>query len=149
MEIFSLGPDEDRRTCWKLVSLNILSPVNEETQDYTWKNRMRNLHSQMFFIALFLGWVLVFATSLVFFISLAIGISSLQLEYMLSLSLSISLSLSLVSTLHCSILLTIVCVEVPLLLSESKFLFGTYLLLSSLRSRMVSTCYSISDTSMS
>ena len=44
----SLGPDEDRRTCWKLVSLNILSPVNEKTQDYIWKNRMRNLHSQFY-----------------------------------------------------------------------------------------------------
>ena len=28
--IRSLGPDEDRRTCWKLVSLNFLSPVKWE-----------------------------------------------------------------------------------------------------------------------
>ena len=32
MKIFSLGPDEDRRTCWKLVSLNKNSPVNEKIQ---------------------------------------------------------------------------------------------------------------------
>ena len=44
MEIFSLGPDEDMRTCQKLVSLNKNSPVNEKIQDTIWKNRMRNLH---------------------------------------------------------------------------------------------------------
>ena len=51
------------------------------------------------------------------------GIRSLQFECTLSLSLSVSLSFSLVSALHCSErLFTIVCVEVPLLLSENEFL---------------------------
>ena len=45
MKIFSLGPDEDRRTCWKLVSLKIFNPVHEKLPDYIWINRMRNLHS--------------------------------------------------------------------------------------------------------
>ena len=34
MKIFSLGPDEDRRTCWKLVSLKNFSPVDEKISDY-------------------------------------------------------------------------------------------------------------------
>ena len=37
MKIFSLGPDEDRRTCWKLVSLKNFSPVYEKISDYIWK----------------------------------------------------------------------------------------------------------------
>ena len=59
------------------------------------------------------------------------GISLLQLECMLSLSLSLLLSLSITSALHSSALLstlfTIVCVEVPLLLSENEFLFQNIL----------------------
>ena len=34
MKIFSLGPDEDRRTYWKLVSLKNFSPVYEKIPDY-------------------------------------------------------------------------------------------------------------------
>ena len=86
----------------------------------------------MFFIALFLGWALIFMTSpsdvdAFLFIPFFIGISLLQLECTLSLSLSVSLSLSIISVLHSSVVLftlfTIVCVEVPLLLSEKEFLF--------------------------
>ena len=33
-KIFSLGPDEDRRTCWKLVSLINFSPVYDKIPDY-------------------------------------------------------------------------------------------------------------------
>ena len=32
VKIFSLGPDEDGRTCWKLVSLNKNSPVDKKIQ---------------------------------------------------------------------------------------------------------------------
>ena len=42
-----LGPDKDKRTCWKLVSPNKNGPVNEKIQDNIWINRMRNLHLQM------------------------------------------------------------------------------------------------------
>ena len=93
----------------------------------------------IFFIALFLGWALIFMTSpkealdvdTFMFIPLFTVISSLQLECMLSLSLSLLLSLSITSALHSSallsILFTIVCVEVPLLPSEKEFLFQNIL----------------------
>ena len=86
----------------------------------------------MFFIALFLGWMLIFTTSpsdvdAFLFIPFFIGISVLQLECTPFLLLSVSLSLSITSVLHSSVVLftlfTIVCVEVPLLLSKNEFLF--------------------------
>ena len=42
MKIFSLGPDEDRRTCWKLVSLKNFSPVDEKISDYIICNKCHN-----------------------------------------------------------------------------------------------------------
>ena len=67
------------------------------------------------------------------FIPFFIGISLLQLECILFLSLSVSLSLSIISVLHSSV--------------KISFSFKTYLLLFSLRSRMVATHCSIFCTS--